>query len=56
LQEISHAQYHQRYTYQRPDLEEQKFIPYQVLTCIVFFEENERLGHRFETWPEAFPD
>jgi hypothetical protein len=36
--------------------EEQKFIPYQVLTYLSFFKEDERDGRRFETWSGAFSD
>jgi len=34
--------------------EEQKFVPYQVLSYLSFFKEDEREGHRFETWSGAF--
>jgi hypothetical protein len=33
---------------------EQKFIPYQVLTYLCFFNNGERQGRRFETWSGAF--
>ncbi|MDI6769726.1 MAG: hypothetical protein QMD04_08625 [Anaerolineales bacterium] len=36
--------------------EEQKFIPYQVLTYLSFFKDDERDGRRFETWSGAFSD
>jgi hypothetical protein len=36
--------------------EEQKFIPYQVLSYLSFFKEDERNGRRFETWSGAFSD
>ncbi len=36
--------------------EEQKFVPYQVLTYLSFFKEDEREGRRFETWSGAFSD
>jgi len=36
--------------------EEQKFIPYQVLSYLSFFKEDEREGRRFETWSGAFSD
>jgi len=36
--------------------EEQKFIPYQVLTYITFYEDDERQGRRFETWSGAFSE
>jgi UDP-2,3-diacylglucosamine pyrophosphatase LpxH len=36
--------------------EEQKFIPYQVMTYLSFFKENECRGRRFETWSGAFSD
>jgi UDP-2,3-diacylglucosamine pyrophosphatase LpxH len=36
--------------------EEQKFIPYQVQTYLSFYENNERLGRRFETWSGSFSD
>jgi len=36
--------------------EEQKFIPYQVLTYLTFYKEDERGGRRFETWSGAFSD
>lgn len=34
--------------------EEQKFIPYQVLTYLAFYRDDERQGRRFETWSGAF--
>ncbi len=36
--------------------EEQKFVPYQVLTYLTFFKEDERQGRRFETWSGSFSD
>ena len=36
--------------------EEQKFIPYQVLTYLSFFKEDELRGRRFETWSGSFSD
>lgn len=30
--------------------EEQKFIPYEVLTYLAFYKDDERRGRRFETW------
>ncbi len=36
--------------------EEQKFIPYQVLTYLSFFKDDERDGRRFEAWSGAFSD
>ena len=36
--------------------EEQKFIPYQVLTYVSFFKDDERQGRRFETWSGSFSD
>jgi hypothetical protein len=36
--------------------EEQKFIPYQVMTYLTFFKENERGGRRFESWSGTFSD
>lgn len=35
---------------------EQKFIPYQVLTYLTFYKDDERGGRRFETWSGAFSD
>jgi UDP-2,3-diacylglucosamine pyrophosphatase LpxH len=35
---------------------EQKFIPYQVLTYLAFYAEDERQGRLFETWSGAFSD
>lgn len=34
--------------------EEQKFIPYQVLTYLCFYSNGERRGRRFETWSGSF--
>ncbi len=34
--------------------EEQKFIPYQVLTYLSFYEGDECQGRRFETWSGSF--
>ncbi len=34
--------------------ETQKFIPYQVLTYLTFYQGDEREGRRFETWSGAF--
>jgi UDP-2,3-diacylglucosamine pyrophosphatase LpxH len=36
--------------------EEQKFVPYQVLTYVSFYKETECLGRRFETWSGSFSD
>jgi UDP-2,3-diacylglucosamine pyrophosphatase LpxH len=36
--------------------EEQKFVPYQVLTYLTFFKDDERSGRRFETWSGAFSE
>jgi hypothetical protein len=36
--------------------EEQKFIPYQVLTYLTFYQGNERDGRRFETWSGTFSE
>ena len=36
--------------------EEQKFIPYQVLTYLTFYKDDERGDRRFETWSGAFSE
>ena len=36
--------------------EQKKFVPYQVLTYLAFFKDDERSGRRFETWSGAFSD
>lgn len=36
--------------------EEQKFIPYQVLTYLAFYKGDESIGRRFETWSGTFSD
>jgi UDP-2,3-diacylglucosamine pyrophosphatase LpxH len=36
--------------------EEQKFIPYQVLTYLSFFKDDEYQGRLFETWSGSFSD
>lgn len=36
--------------------EEQKFIPYQVLTYLAFFQGDERGGRHFETWSGSFSE
>jgi hypothetical protein len=36
--------------------EEQKFVPYQVLTYLSFYQGPERRGTRFETWSGTFSD
>ena len=36
--------------------EEQKFIPYQVLTYLTFYCDGERGGRRFEAWSGSFSD
>jgi len=36
--------------------EQQKFIPYQVLTYLSFFKDDECQGRRFETWSGSFSD
>ncbi|MBM3153081.1 MAG: hypothetical protein FJZ96_12920 [Chloroflexi bacterium] len=36
--------------------QEQKFIPYQVLTYLSFYQADERGGRRFETWSGAYSD
>jgi hypothetical protein len=35
---------------------EQKFVPYQVLTYLAFYKDDKRGGRRFETWSGAFSD
>jgi UDP-2,3-diacylglucosamine pyrophosphatase LpxH len=35
---------------------EQKFIPYQVLTYLTFFRDDQRGGRRFETWSGSFSE
>jgi UDP-2,3-diacylglucosamine pyrophosphatase LpxH len=34
--------------------QEQKFIPYQVMTYLTFYKEGERSNYRFETWSGTF--
>ena len=34
--------------------EEQKFVPYKVLSYLSFFKDDEHEGRRFETWSGAF--
>lgn len=36
--------------------EEQKFVPYQVLTYLTFYMDDEHAGRRFETWSGAFAE
>ncbi len=36
--------------------EEQKFVPYQVLTYLTFYQGDERGGRKFETWSGAFSE
>jgi hypothetical protein len=36
--------------------EEQKFVPYQVLTYLAFYKDDQRAGHRYETWTGSFSD
>ncbi len=36
--------------------EEQKFVPYQVLTYLAFYTDGQRGGRRFETWTGSFSD
>lgn len=36
--------------------EEQKFVPYQVLTYLAFYKDDERDGRRFEAWSGTFSD
>ena len=36
--------------------EEQKVIPYQVLTSLSFYKDDERQGRLFETWSGSFSD
>ncbi len=36
--------------------EEQKFIPYQMMTYLVFYRGDQRGGRRFETWTGSFSD
>ena len=35
---------------------EQKFIPYQVLTYLTFYKDDQRRGRRFESWSGSFSD
>ncbi len=36
--------------------EEQKFIPYQMMTYLAFYRDGQRGGRRFETWTGSFSD
>ena len=36
--------------------EEQKFIPYQVLTYLTFYRDGERGGRRFEAWSGSYSE
>ncbi len=36
--------------------EEQKFVPYQVLTYLTYYKGDEHRGRRFETWSSSFTD
>ena len=36
--------------------EEQKFVPYQVLTYLTFYKDDQRGGRRFESWSGSFSD
>jgi UDP-2,3-diacylglucosamine pyrophosphatase LpxH len=46
--------WHSYYALAIKDPEEQKFVPYQALTYLMFYKDDERDGHRFETWSGAY--
>lgn len=53
---LNSGTWHTYYDLARYKPEEQKFIPYQVLTYLTFYKGDERGGRRFETWSGAYSD
>jgi hypothetical protein len=46
--------WHSYYDLAVRNLREQKFVPYQSITYLTFYRENEHDGRRFETWSGAY--
>jgi UDP-2,3-diacylglucosamine pyrophosphatase LpxH len=46
--------WHSYYDLAVRNLKEQKFVPYQSITYLTFYRENEHDGRRFETWSGAY--
>jgi hypothetical protein len=46
--------WHSYYALAIKNPKEQKFVPYQALTYLMFYKDDERSGHRFETWSGAY--
>ncbi len=46
--------WHSYYDLAVRNLKEQKFIPYQAITYLTFYKENEHDGRRFESWSGAY--
>lgn len=46
--------WHSYYALAIKNPKEQKFVPYQALTYLMFYKDDERNGHHFETWSGAY--
>ncbi|HZM21914.1 MAG TPA: hypothetical protein VFC02_09225 [Anaerolineales bacterium] len=51
---INSGTWHSYYDLAVKDPSEQKFIPYQTLTYLTFYKDDEREGRQFETWSGAY--
>jgi hypothetical protein len=46
--------WHSYYTLAIKDPSQRRFVPYQSLTYLAFYKDDEREGHRYETWSGAY--
>jgi len=46
--------WHSYYALAIKNPKEQKFVPYQALTYLMFYKDDERGGRHFETWSGAY--
>jgi len=51
---INSGTWHSYYDLAVKDPSEQKFIPYQTLTYLNFYKDDEREGRHFEAWSGAY--
>jgi hypothetical protein len=51
---INSGTWHSYYDLAVKDPSEEKFIPYQMLTYLTFYEDDEREGRQFETWSGTY--
>jgi UDP-2,3-diacylglucosamine pyrophosphatase LpxH len=51
---MNSGSWHSYYTLTAKNPKDQKFVPYQMLSYLVFYRDNQRGGRHFETWSGAF--